>query len=97
MNRRIGQIEISVEMVDNKEDEVADVLAAMRFIPLRVEQRYELNSFRYIGISPLFDELADGYHAPRYIIEMISNEVEVPGTEDEFTIVSTFDGVRRVD
>jgi len=43
-------------------------------VPVRCEQRYDIDGFEYIGISGQFDIVNPGCLAPEYIIEITKNK-----------------------
>ena len=68
MNRRLGKFTVSDELVHS--DSFSQVLANMTFIPTRVELRYDLSGFEYIGLSHLFREVPLGEMVPEYRISV---------------------------
>lgn len=40
----------------------------LKFIPIHTEHEFHMQRFRYIGISPLFDEIEEGTEASEYSI-----------------------------
>ena len=44
------------------------ILAKLAFVPLRVELLAYSDTFEYVGYSPMFSALADGYQTPTYVI-----------------------------
>ena len=58
----------------------ADMLAEMRFIPLKVEMLCSPKGFEYTGLSRLFDEIEDGDAIPIYKLNV--------GLDDGYQIVS---------
>lgn len=72
--RRRGVFYISRSMIDNRIDQIPDVLYRLQFTPMRVEFLLARNALALIGTSPLFDELTDGTHAPEYEIVIDQND-----------------------
>lgn len=51
-------------------EQAAQILAALRFVPYRVEYRYDLQAMEMVGRSDKFDELEEGTSVPTYSIEI---------------------------
>lgn len=68
---RLGRFQVMIAMMENPSGlmELEQVLGKMKFVPVRVECRYENQAFDYIGHSHLFDELQEGIMIPEYAIE----------------------------
>ena len=65
-NRNRGKFYVVAKHV--KDGSVFGLLKALMFVPYRVEMRYDIGAFEYIGSSPAFDEVDRGIMTPKYII-----------------------------
>ena len=65
-NRNRGKFYVEAKHV--KDGSVFGLLKALMFVPYRVEMRYDIDAFEYIGSSPAFDEVDQGIMTPKYII-----------------------------
>ncbi len=70
----VGEISIACDFYKNHMDELAEVLARLRFVPVRVECRYDRGDFRLIGCSPFFRVVSPSVVPPRYEIEVTKDE-----------------------
>ena len=69
MHNRKGKLYIDTELMADSPQLVADMLAMLGFVPLRVECLLYRNAYEMIGISESFDECVDGWPCPTYVIE----------------------------
>jgi len=70
---KIGKFFVAVEVVNNNND-FAEVLALMKFVPYTVYFDYLEKKFVYIGTSSLFEEITIRSSVPEYSISIkISN------------------------
>ena len=82
---RMGRVVISNQLLGEWE---ALLVLFEKFVPFRIEYKYERNQTEYIGFSPLFDEIQIGAIAPQYnfVFQMNDGVVslkEVLHVEDE--------------
>ena len=65
--RRIGRVQIADDFIEHIDEQLLYELAE-RFplFPLRSEHHFDTRSFQITGLSPLFDEIADGELVPGY-------------------------------
>lgn len=68
---RIGKFYLSSYLIENKYNEVADILSSLRFVPFRVEHLYFSARFLMEGISEKFDEVGESKVIPFYDFEII--------------------------
>ena len=66
LHRRLGKLVVDEDLV--KSGKIWPALKWLEFIPVRVEQRFDLNGFEMIGISNRFRYVPEGGAAMRYII-----------------------------
>lgn len=66
--KRVGEFEISFELIQRAPDEVLKILEGC--IPLHADPRLDRQTIVYAAIHPGFDEVPDGEVAPRYIFEL---------------------------
>ena len=69
---RLGKFVILTHALENDIDLVKRIFCMV--VPIRCEQRYDLDGFRYTGISDQFDIVKPGFEIPEYIIEIKKNE-----------------------
>lgn len=72
-SRRIGRFEVSGRCVNDTLEELQQILAYMKFVPLRVEFLFHKDVFDYIGISPLFENVEEGDVIPKYQLRISQN------------------------
>lgn len=51
----------------------------LKFIPYSVDYEFHMKRFKYIGISPLFDEIEEGVNSPEYDIIITVKKSEQTG------------------
>lgn len=71
-----GIFNIKLELLTNNTQEVADILAFIRFVPTNVRPDYYYDTMSMVGISPLFDSLKEGEVIPTYelIVSLDENQ-----------------------
>lgn len=72
MDRRIGKVLISIDLIQNQPDLVRELTEGM--IIVRAEQLFVEGAIEYIAISDHFDEVAEGGTAPNYMAKVTDNE-----------------------
>jgi hypothetical protein len=72
-SRRLGRFEVSGHCVNDASEELQQVLAYMKFVPLRVEFLFYKDAFDYTGISPLFESVEKGSIIPTYQLHISHN------------------------
>ena len=80
VGRKLGKFTVSEELFHS--EEFSRVLAFMTFVPARVEARYDIAGFEYIGLSHLFREVPLGEVTPEYRIT-VSREDDIIIVEAE--------------
>ena len=70
--RRVGRFVIPTVMVANYEDSLADTLSQMRFIPLRVECRMDIEGYEMVGLSELFEPVTQYQKIPFYELRILT-------------------------
>lgn len=68
--RRIGEFDVSLAMIDEYPDSVKQVM--QNIIIIRAECLYHKDCIRYTGISKMFDVVKLGHDIPRY--QMVAND-----------------------
>ena len=68
MKRRIGKFYVTRDLIVRDQEEIAEMFSQLRFIPVRVEMLFHINSLEYIGFSYLFKEIEEGLDTPEYNI-----------------------------
>lgn len=63
-HRRLGKFVIPVELIKNKPAFVFTVMSTV--IPVRAEQRFDIDAIEYVGICHNFDMVKLGEIAPEY-------------------------------
>lgn len=76
--RRVGRFLINRDLIDNRSGEIVEMFHALKILVVRAEMRYESNSIEYVGISPSFEDIGQGFEAPLYFIAAETNP-ETPG------------------
>ena len=89
MRNRRGSITISDSLYRNNALEVAAALAAIKFLPCRVEHLWDTGCFELIGWSPEFSEVREGEKGIEYIFKF---------DVDDGSVTSVlFNGVQNLD
>ncbi|MBW1853097.1 MAG: hypothetical protein JRJ00_00190 [Deltaproteobacteria bacterium] len=65
-NKKIGSIEISLDLIENNLETVSKLFSKMEFVALRAECHIYINSIKYVGISRMFREIKEGEEIPEY-------------------------------
>lgn len=78
-DRRIGQFQVSMDLIERSPESVAKMLSLLEFVPLKVESQPWCVRFEYIGISPLFEFVDLGCEAPEYTVayDLSKNTINV--------------------
>ena len=66
--KNIGRFKVDAKLLEDHCDELAEVLAMMRFIPCRCELIWASAQFEMVGLSPLFKPVDFGRITPEYTI-----------------------------
>lgn len=66
--RRYGCFYLHRLTIEDEPGFVTEVLAEMKFLPLRVESHYDRDAILYFGMSPRFDEINLGTVVPEYYL-----------------------------
>lgn len=73
--KRIGRVFVLTSMYYHHGENIANTLAQIKFLPLRVEHRADMDAFELSGISNAFDEIGYGDAVPMY-------ELQIRNTDD---------------
>ena len=76
-HNNIGNIYISNTLLKTDPDQVARILRAISFVPVRVEYLWSRAAFEYEGLSPHFRERTKGECVPAYKVEVLTDNGEV--------------------
>jgi len=71
--RRIGKFYVAQRAVYGAS--IPQVLARMQFVPLRVDMLADIPVYRYIGMSPMFDETIEGCAGKHYTVDADINKL----------------------
>ena len=63
-----GMFKVLTKDVMKKSEEYVDILAFMKFLPLHIDQNIMEDSLTYIGLSPIFKDVALGEMVPEYLL-----------------------------
>lgn len=66
--KNIGRFKVDGQILDQRVDKLAEVLAMMRFVPVRCEFLWAEGRFEMVGLSPLFKPVDFGRITPEYTI-----------------------------
>ena len=80
MDQRIGKFTLSRDVVFG--DQAQDIFRQLNFVPLRCESMYN-GYFEYVGISPMFAEVEEGFVAQEYkiIIDTVDEDITTVSVE----------------
>lgn len=87
--KRIGRFFVATAMAFHHRENIAETLAMIKFFPLRVEHRADLDAFEMSGISDHFEEIPYGAMVPMYEIRIRTAD---DGGEFAEVIKKGFDG-----
>jgi len=68
--KRLGRFFVSTGMFYHHAENIAETLASIRFLPVRVEHRADMDAFEMAGISESFDPITQGSVVPMYEIRI---------------------------
>ena len=66
--KNIGSFKVDGQILDQRADKLAEVLAMMRFVPVRCEFLWAEGRFEMVGLSPLFKPVDFASITPEYTI-----------------------------
>jgi len=69
-NERLGQINITQQLIDSNPDRVLEIFNKISFLPLRIREVWEQGKLVYIGYSPEFEIVKHGEHIPMYRVQL---------------------------
>ena len=75
INNRKGVLYFGAKEVDS--GQVAEILAMIKFTPLRLEFMYAKNAFEMIGTSNIFPEVEQGTIVPNYDLKIVVEDEEL--------------------
>ena len=67
-DRQIGKFSLSIPLVRDRPDLVAEVFSALKLVPVRCECMFGSNAFEYTAISERFPEIQQGMIIPKYCL-----------------------------
>lgn len=99
ITNHVGKFYVSYAMM-NMSDHFAELLAQLKFIPIRTEFLYHPNHFGYEGYSELFEANPEGCVIPEYIVsfeyaddfsikQVITERRNIPPIDDKIDLEST--------
>ncbi len=68
--KRIGRIFVSTRMYYHHGVNIAETLALIKFLPLRVEHRADMDAFELSGVSNQFELITYGASVPSYELQI---------------------------
>ena len=71
-----GIIYLATGFVDTMPHIVAEAFSRIRFLPTRVEHRYDMDKFAYYGLCPEFELLSPAEIPPVYELELVTTRDE---------------------
>lgn len=71
---RLGILSFSTELIERDEEEIAEALSQMKFMPYRVEHLLHTRSLEMIGTSYMFEDIGDNMKPVKYTIELTRTE-----------------------
>ncbi len=75
MNHRdLGRVSISSEMILNHPEQVAEVFALLKFIPIHAEHKLYNNDIEYVALSERFEEVQTGCIIPYYQLNITQDK-----------------------
>lgn len=69
-----GKLSFSTRLLEKDEEEIAEVLSQIKFMPYRVEHMLVTRSLEMIGTSFRFDDIGDGEIPPEYALEITRSD-----------------------
>ncbi len=66
--KRLGKFWVAKQLVEDASGGAAQVLAALEFVPVRVNYFWEREAYQYLGHSPHFREVETNGQTPEYAI-----------------------------
>lgn len=73
-SRNLGTFEISRPLIERDPEKVAEMLALMKFVPVRVEALFAQDSIEYTGISLKFPVVRANRKIPRYHLRITESK-----------------------
>jgi len=72
--KRLGRFFVSTAIFIHHGVNIAETLAHIRFLPVRVEHRADMDAFEMSGISEQFDEVTYGAVVPMYELQIRNHD-----------------------
>ena len=74
-DRQLGVFEVPRLLMHEDPDRVAQIFAALHFVPVRAEMLYVSDTIEYVGMSDQFDEISPNERPKRYRIVVLPGDV----------------------
>ena len=78
--QRVGLFYLLDPFLQENMEATHQMFGFLKFMPFHTEFEYHMKRFRYIGLSPLFDEIEEGVEVPEYEI-VITTDVSKKGKD----------------
>ncbi len=72
--KKLGRFFVPTAMYFHHGDNIAETLAYIKFLPVRVEHRADMDAFELTGISKQFDDVVYGAVVPMYELQIRSTD-----------------------
>ncbi len=72
--KRLGRFFVPTAMYFHHGDNIANTLAHIKFLPVRVEHRADMDAFELTGVSNHFDAIVCGAVVPMYELQIRSTD-----------------------
>lgn len=73
-DRKLGFFTIDINIVRHDPEEVAEVFAMLKIVPVKAEHRMDLHAIEYLAIGERFEEIPKGQLAPRYELKITKSK-----------------------
>ncbi len=72
--KKLGRFFVSTSMFHHHASNIANTLAHIKFLPVRVEHRADIDAFEMTGIADVFDPIMYGAAVPMYELQVRSHK-----------------------
>ena len=72
--KRLGRFFVPTGMFHHHGENIAETLALIKFLPVRVEHRADIDAFEMTGLSNQFDEIEYGKIVPMYELQVRTSD-----------------------